>query len=136
MKHVAALTALFAPTVNCYRQLHTAGVPNYANWGIENRLTSIRVKNRSEKSTYLEFRLSSGPANPYLVLACMIVANRWHCQQVEVTSDERSILPNSLPDSMKALEADKAIVDALGLDFVDWWCQMKQETEVGFLPLT
>ncbi|CAH1788974.1 unnamed protein product [Owenia fusiformis] len=138
IKHMAALTALCAPTVNCYRRLHTAGVPNNANWGIENRLTSIRVKNYDEKATYFEHRLPCGSTNPYLAIAGIVAAgidgivNNLECPpQLEGDS-----LPMTLTDAIKALKADKYMVDALGEDFVNWWSQCKEETEINFLPGT
>ena len=74
LKHSSALTALCCPTVNCYRRLHIAIAPDKADWGIDARLACCRVKNYSPESTYIEFRLPSGSANPYLVMAATVAA--------------------------------------------------------------
>ena len=74
IKHSAALTALCSPTVNCYRRLHGPRLPDKANWGLEDRNASFRVKNYSEQGTYFENRIPGGSCNPYLVLAATVAA--------------------------------------------------------------
>eukprot|EP00951_Prasinocladus_malaysianus_P032388 scaffold315222_cov33-Prasinocladus_malaysianus.AAC.1 len=47
LKHAPALTALCAPTFNCYRRLHGPWAPSHGNWGLENRSTMVRSKHVS-----------------------------------------------------------------------------------------
>ena len=44
------------------------------SWGVDDRFSSIRIKNYGEKSTCVEMRLPSGLSNPYLVMAATIAA--------------------------------------------------------------
>ena len=74
LKHAPALAALTCPTVNCYRRLHTAIAPDKANWGLDNRLACCRVKNYTTEATYIESRMPSGSANPYLIMAATVAA--------------------------------------------------------------
>ncbi len=48
-KHIGAVTALSCPTVNCYRRLHTPWAPDVANWGLNDRMATFRVKSYSPK---------------------------------------------------------------------------------------
>ena len=75
VKHAGALTALVCPTVNCYRRLHGGPfAPGRADCGLEDRNAMLRVVASSPRMTYVENRLPSGAANPYLVLAATVAA--------------------------------------------------------------
>jgi len=43
VKHAPALSALCAPTANCYRRLHGAWAPSHGGWGEENRDMMVYV---------------------------------------------------------------------------------------------
>ena len=65
VKNMDAMTALLCPTVNCYRRIEGPWGPNLSTWGVDDRLSTIRVKNFGKTSTYIENRLPSGLVNPY-----------------------------------------------------------------------
>ena len=40
-------------------------------------------------------------------------------------------VPGTLEAALQALEADEVMVEALGRDFVDYFCAVKREGEIG-----
>ena len=52
LKHASALMAFCCPTVNCYRRLGGCFAPTYADWAIDDRNATIRVKNYGPKVNY------------------------------------------------------------------------------------
>ena len=137
IKHGPALTALCSPTVNCYRRLHNPWAPTKFDWGFDDRTTTFRVKANSPSGTCIENRLSSGAANPYLVLAATVAAgidgikNRLPCPppKESVAAD----VPHTLADSLKCLLNDTVIVDALGKEFIEWFRILKEEIDLSKL---
>ena len=133
-KHAPALTALCSPTVNCYRRLHRIFVPDRANWGIENRTTSFRVKNLSAAGCLVENRIASASCNPYLVLAGVVAAgldgivNKIPCPDED--NKEAQLLPFTLKEAIEVLQNDTVITEALGLEFVLWFSEMKTQDDL------
>ena len=122
LKHMPALTALCAPTSGCFRRYHTPWNPHVANWDIDNRACTLRVKNWTPSLCYVENRLPSGMANPYLVLAGTVAAgidglvNKLTCPpQAQL---EAALVPANLQDALDALKRDTTFVKALGEEFV------------------
>ena len=64
IKHLGALTAITAPTVNSYRRLWDTGfwAPVFADWGFQNRTTALRVSAPGR----FEYRSVDSAVNPYL----------------------------------------------------------------------
>ncbi len=133
-EHFPALTALCSPTVNCYRRLHGSWTPTRGNWDIDNREAALRVMNFGEKRTYMENRLASALANPYIVLAATVAAGLdGMANDLEIPKKFKKgarKLPSRLPDALDALEADQILVDALGTEFVEWYVASKRTAEV------
>ncbi|XP_041355721.1 lengsin-like [Gigantopelta aegis] len=137
MKHAGALTALCSPTVNCYRRLFQTRTPGKCFWGIDNRYATFRVKNDNMKNTYIENRIPSGKCNRYLVYAATLAAgidgivNKIKCPPANDASTPD--LPSSLAAALDALKQDDVMVSALSQQFVDWFIQLKMETEIKLL---
>jgi len=135
MKHAAALCALVSPTVNCYRRLHLPFTPDRNNCDFENRNAMLRIVKVSPRMTYIENRLPSSAANPYVVLAATVAAgidglvNR--LEPPSDTEDHGETLPSSLSEALSALEADKVLCDALGEEFIRWFLSLKREVEIA-----
>jgi len=135
MKHAAALCALLSPTVNCYRRLHMPFTPHLNTCGFENRIAMLRIVASSPRTTYIENRLPSSAANPYVVLAATVAAgidglvNR--LEPPSDAEDHGETLPSSLSEALSALEADKVMCDALGEEFVRWFSSVKREVEIA-----
>ena len=135
VKHASALTALLSPTVNCYRRLHGSFAPHRANCGLENRNASFRFVASSPRTTYVENRLPSSAANPYVVLAATVAAgidgllNRLELSSEMTENGDK--LPSSLPEALSALEADTVLCDALGEQFIRWFLSVKRDVEIA-----
>ena len=131
MHHGAALTALFSPTVNCYRRLHKIFAPGVNFWGFDDRAASVRVKNGGScGSTFVESRGPSSAANPYVVLAAVVAAGLDGVDRglMPSAASDKSLgdLPRSLPEALQALEEDSVLCAALGHQFVAWFVAVKR----------
>lgn len=135
VRHGPALTALCAPTVNCYRRLHKIPVPTRADWGLDDRLCAFRMQCGGLATNFIENRIASGPANPYLILAATVAAGIDGLQTGTAAgdddSDEAQMLPTTLDVALVALQSDTVMVDALGGELVDWFVKIKREVEIA-----
>ena len=138
VKHSAALCALSAPTVNCYRRFHKPFAPHKSDWGMDNRLASYRVKSSQGSPPYIENRLPSSSCNPYLVLAGTVAAGLDGVLTGSQSPPERDPsaidLPHTLEEALTALEKDTVMVKALGEDFIKWFVPLKRKMEIERLP--
>jgi len=137
MDHGRGAMALFAPTPNCYHRVkpHTFA-PSNISWGNEDRSAMVRVKYAGEPAMHLENRVPSGLANPYLTvagtLACALLGlkeKRPLQPASEGPSEEDPTLPKfprSLEEALGALEADKALADLLGAEFMTVFTVVKR----------
>ena len=135
--HSTACTALFNPTPNCYRRLtpHTFA-PSNISWGEEDRSAMVRIKGPGTSGMHVEMRASSAISNPYLcaagTLACGLLGlseQRALVTQSDGPSEDDPSLPPfpaNLEAALVALEADTAMVDLLGEEFVAVFTTMKR----------
>lgn len=136
LTHAPALTALLSPTLNCYRRLHTLVSPSLATWGMDDRNAVVRVRRLKKDNVFLENRLASGAASPYLALAATVAAGRdglrrgLQCPRAMEKSGADEI-PRTLTEALTALEGDRELGSLLGEDFVRCYVQAKREVEVG-----
>ena len=140
LRNADAMTALLCPTVNCYRRLHGPWAPSHAAWGLDDRLATFRVKKSYENDDiYVENRMPSGLVNPYISLAANIAAgldgvmNRLELPAAGRHEGSPRIL-SDLEEALKALEASQVMKDALGADFVEYYCCLKREGDIKQLP--
>ena len=130
MAHARALTALAAPNVNSYKRLHSGPeAPTAAVWAHSNRAAMIRVGTSVEQAPAIEFRLADPAANPYLLLAGLLVAAADGLESgadpgapfeedlggfdpAAAASMQMTPLPRQLDEALAALEADDVLVDA------------------------
>lgn len=124
--HAPALTALFAPTVNCAKRYKpNTYAPASLTWGYENRSVAVRVKAWRDQRTHIENRLGCGSSNPYLAFAGLLAATLEGIDRKEdpgeplATSaykrDDLERPPSTLDESRERLLAD----DPLGSYFPD-----------------
>ena len=91
------------------------------------------------QETYVENRMPSAAANPYLVLAGTVAAgldgviNRLPCPAERVDAAQGAPLVRSLAEALQALQQDDAIKDALGEECVRWFVQCKTAGEIDRL---
>ena len=83
LKHIGAVTALCSPTVNCYRRLHAPWVPDLANWGIDDRESSFRIKNYSHKVLHV-WRDSEQASNVFVIFSLGKGLNNVSCNYINL----------------------------------------------------
>ncbi len=128
--HHEAVAGWSAPLVNSYRRLQPGLLAGYwANWGLDNRISTYRVPGERGPSTRIENRMPCGTANPYLAAAAMLHAARLGvvgelpCPEPQVGDGDAAPntdrhTPDTLRDALDAVEADAAMCEAMGDDLV------------------
>ena len=145
LAHAPALAALAAPSVNSYKRLvvgrsfsGATWAPAYISYGDNNRTSMVRVPYGR-----LELRLSDSSCNPYLATAAAIAAgldgidrglepgephnfNHYNLTPEELKDQDIKLLPQSLNESLNALEADPLFAGQLGHGFMDEFVKLKR----------
>jgi glutamine synthetase len=130
LTHARALAALAAPTVNSYKRLHAGPeAPGAAVWAHVNRAALVRIGAARGAGSSIEYRAADPSANPYLLVAGMLVAGADGLangldpgpplEEVVDSYDPAEAhairyrpLPRSLDEALDALLEDDAFVDA------------------------
>jgi glutamine synthetase len=128
ISHHEALAAMSAPTVNSYRRLIPGIIAGYwANWGLDNRMSTYRIPYERGAATRIENRMPCGTANPYLAAAAMLnaallgVVDGQDCGTPQVgdgdaePNTERHT-PHTLGEAIAAYEGDTLLCEAMGND--------------------
>jgi glutamine synthetase len=138
LAHFEASAGICAPTVNAYKRLKPAQLAGYwANWGHDHRGASVRVPHERGTATRLEHRMPDGAANPYLATATVLQAARLGVVQEltpQAPEDQDCLtsqsttrhVPDNLSLALDALEADTALVQALGPELVAQFVAVKR----------
>ena len=138
--HAHGLQALLGPTINAYKRiLPDSLAPTHANWGHDNRTAFVRVPNERGSRSRIEVRTADGAACPHLITAALLVAGldgieRGLTPPEPVVGDAYRLddahagtrLPGDLGTALDALEADAALVEALGPQLVGTFVAMKR----------
>jgi glutamine synthetase len=136
LRHLPALLALTAPTVNSYRRLQPRFWSSaYAAWGPDNKESTLRVpsprRGIEAESTNIEFKPCDPSCNPYLALGGLLAAGLDGLERGldpgEATLVDPATLsdadrtrrgirryPVALGEALDALERDEVIREALG----------------------
>ena len=138
IEHSAALSAFTNPTVNAFKRLAPDGLAPYrANWGLDNRSTMVRIPPERGAGARLELRIGDGAANPYVISAAILAAaydglargieppamsDGWTHEETHT-----ALLPDNFTAALDALEADAAMKDLLGAEFVDTFIALKRD---------
>ena len=141
LAHAPALTALYAPTVNCGKRYRLYSfAPTNATWGLENRTVGVRIKGIRGENTHVENRMPAGASNPYLVMAGTLAAGMDGIRRglelpppiegMAYGMENVTDLPTSLEAALAALEADAVLREALGAEFVKLFLAVKRH-EIG-----
>jgi len=129
LEHAAGLTALAAPTVGSFRRLHAGPeAPGAVVWAHEARAALVRVGTATTGEPSVEYRGADPMANPYLVVAGLLVASGdGIARRLEpgpaMDEDPEGFdpvaaraalasLPRSLEEAIDALLDDEVLVDA------------------------
>jgi glutamine synthetase len=130
LAHARGLAALASPTVNSFKRLHSGPeAPGAAVWAHVNRAALIRLGGDAAGTPAIEFRGADPSANPYLLVAGLLVAGGDGMasglelgppvEEAAGTFDPADAgevryapLPRSLDEALDALLADDAFADA------------------------
>ncbi len=140
IEHAHGLQALLGPTINAYKRiLPDSLAPTHANWGHDNRTAFVRVPNERGPRSRIEVRTADGAACPHLMVAALLIAGldgieRGLTPPDPVVGDAYRLddahagtrLPADLATALDALEADTALVEALGPRLVATFMAMKR----------
>ncbi|MEX0847560.1 MAG: glutamine synthetase family protein [Ilumatobacteraceae bacterium] len=147
LRHASEITAITNQTVNSYKRLVPGfEAPVHISWARNNRSGLIRVpipKRGSASATRIEYRSPDPACNPYLAFAVMLAAglrgisegyeladeadaNLFEMSDAELTKVGIDQLPQSLADSLKAMEASALVHEALGEHIFEWFLRNKR----------
>ncbi len=144
LHHHEGMAALMAPTVNSYKRLIPENLAGYwANWGYDHRGVTVRVSQERGDAMRLEHRMGDCASSPYIAVATVLqtallgVQNGYPVPPAEtgdcfenVNTDRHT--PANLGDALKALKADKALVEKIGETMVANFVHVKEaELEVA-----
>ncbi|MCQ8187113.1 glutamine synthetase family protein [Streptomyces rugosispiralis] len=143
LAHAPALAALANPTVNSYKRFGPGTLaPWLIDWGLDNRSAMVRIPPERGAGSRLELRLGDASANPYLLVAGTlaaallgVVAGEQPPAPLEgygYDTTKSSVLPMDLPTALDALEADTALTEVLGKDFVTSYLTYKRDEVARF----
>ena len=137
LKHHRALGALLAPLNNSYKRLKPASLSGYwCNWGYDHRGVSVRIPGERGKATRIEHRTADCGSNPYVAAAAILLAaklgvdNKYPLQAAESgdcfeKTDAKTHLADDLVGSLEALQADEAICQVFGREFIEHFVAIK-----------
>lgn len=135
MKHIKAMCAVLAPTVNSYKRLLSGfEAPIYITWARMNRSALIRVPRWFEgkgESARVELRCPDASSNPYLAFAVMLMAgldgikrgleppppteeNTYAMSSDDLKENGIDTLPSSLNEALEEFLADGLMKETLG----------------------
>lgn len=97
------------------------------------RLSSFRLKVEGGNNVYIESRLPTSAVNPYLAFICILAAGMDGIKrklQLPKENDKSHLLPTTLDDAIKALEADTILTEAMGSKLVEYFIYSKRSFEL------
>lgn len=148
LKHLPAISAVVAPTVNSYKRLVLKGsmsgftwAPVFICYGNNNRTNTVRVPKSGGR---VELRVADSACNPYLGAALTIAAglegvrerldpgephkdNMYHKTPEELAALGVSQLPGTLAEALDAFEADPLCKQVFGEAMFNAWLEFKRD---------
>jgi len=136
--HHKGLAGLIAPTTGSYNRLQPSSMSGYwQNWGGDHRGVTTRVSGEGGKKARLEHRMADASANPYTAAAAVLQAARLGFEAklslppMETGDgfdkvDAKVGTAQNLRAAIRDLEADRALVDAVGRQLVENHAFMKE----------
>ncbi len=137
LAHQVELAGVGSPSINAYRRFEDYSfAPTYVNWGGDNRQVAIRTVTDHGPATRIEIRTAAADANPYLLAATQLAAvadalDTEHalppaCRGNGYAPQDRPLLPRSLQDAVRAIEAGSLLRRSFGDAFVTNLTQLLQ----------
>jgi glutamine synthetase len=145
--HAAEITAITNQTVNSYKRLVPGfEAPVHVSWARNNRSGLIRVpiaKRGNPSATRIEYRSPDPACNPYLAFSVILAAglrgitegyelppeadaNLFEMDDAVLAKLGIDTLPQSLSDSLRAMERSELVRDALGEHIFEWFLRNKR----------
>lgn len=145
LKNIRGICAVTNPTVNSYKRLVPGyEAPVYIAWSPGNRSALCRIPSKRGSSTRVELRSPDPSANPYLAVACMLMAgldgiknkinppdpvnrNIYKLSPKEKAELKVDSLPGSLAEALTEFEKSSIAKDALGEHIYSQFLELKWE---------
>lgn len=144
MKHMKGMTSIMNPLVNSYKRLVPGyEAPVHIAWSVKNRSPLIRIPAARGEGTRIELRSPDSAANPYLAIACALMAGLDGIKNkitpppavarniFDMTEEERKeagieSLPSNLLEAVLELEKDEYIQNVLGPHIAPLYIEAKK----------
>ena len=139
LKHIKEICPITNPLVNSYKRLvPDYEAPVYIAWSAKNRSPLIRVPSAREEGTRIELRSPDPSSNPYLVLACLLLAglegikynleppkcidkNIFDLNREERKRENIESLPESLHEAVAYMQKSDLVKEALGKNTFEYY---------------
>ncbi|MBO4969142.1 MAG: glutamine synthetase, partial [Pseudomonas sp.] len=136
-----ACMPIFAPNHNAFRRLGgTTNIATQASWGYEDRDACLRIPESDSKNLRVEYRLAGADANPYLVLAAILVGLEHGLEAgkepILPLNEDRSsgiAFPLDMLEAVRAMQHQPQLREGLGGEFVDVYCENKRQDHLAFM---
>ncbi|MCX7959953.1 MAG: glutamine synthetase family protein [Burkholderiales bacterium] len=142
LAHARGYAALAAPTINGYKRYRPLSLaPDHVVWGRDNRGALLRVLGGpGDSRSRIENRIGEPAANPYLYLASQIYAGLDGLArdldpgppEAAPYDSQAPRLPRTLEEAIGELRRDTVLCAALGAEFVDYYCRVKDAEVARF----
>ena len=138
LDHHEALAAFAGPTVNSYKRLVPGMLSGYwANWGLDNRISTVRVPGQRGSGTRIEHRMADGAASPHLLTAALLAAGLSGVERglplpepqvgdADAAPNTDRHTPHSLAEALDALAADSVLQSYFHPDLVEVYIELKR----------
>ena len=144
LKHIKEICPITNPLVNSYKRLvPDYEAPVYIAWSAKNRSPLIRVPSAREEGTRIELRSPDPSSNPYLVLACLLLAglegikynleppkcidkNIFDLNREERKRENIENLPESLHEAIAYMQKSDLVKEALGKNTFEYYIKAKE----------
>lgn len=154
IRHLPAIQAVSAPTVNSYKRLILKGstsgytwAPCFVSYGNNNRTNTVRIPGGGGR---VELRSADSACNPYLGIAMMVAAGlegirekldpgQPHVENLYYKSDEERAeqgvvwLPRTLEEAVNTFEQDPLSREVFGDLMFKTWIEFKREEWLRYL---
>ena len=144
LKHIKEICPITNPLVNSYKRLvPDYEAPVYITWSAKNRSPLIRVPSAREEGTRIELISPDPSSNPYLVLACLLLAglegikynleppkcvdkNIFDLNREERKRENIESLPESLHEAVAYMQKSDLVKEALGKNTFEYYIRAKE----------
>ncbi|XSG81709.1 MAG: type III glutamate--ammonia ligase [Methyloligella sp. ZOD6] len=154
LKHLPAICAVVAPTVNSYKRLVKQGsmsgftwAPIFCCYGDNNRTNTLRIPLEGKR---VELRAADGACNPYLGGAMVLAAglegiaqaldpgephteNMYIKTEAELEAMGIETLPKTLEEALDAFEADPLSKEVFGDAMFSSWLDFKRQEWLAYI---